>query len=605
MSSRETTSKDDSQIAELKASIRSQAWILVVFFVPLHLILLMANIIANSATADETAHLASGIAMWQQGRFDLYAVNPPLVRLIAALPAYLSIQEFRSSHMQDDPGLRPEWSIGRDLARQLGREFLLLVLFGRLACMPFSVAGLLVTSIWASKRLGWCSGLAVATLWTFSPIILANGSLFTSDLGSGSFGFIAFVTFNRWLRRPSLGNAILAGIVLGLAEATKMTLVVLFPLYLLVWISRRAIEAFRKTVPSARLALRSQVAEFGLIISLALLTLGALYGFTGMLAPLGSLKFYSNSLGGVPTIKNASDGANYVRSGNRFKNTILGKFPIPVPAPYLQGLDIQRRDFEGGWFAFDSYAAGMKAKHGWWWYYFYCMGVKSPIPLLFLFLLAIPPSIRWAWAAMKEPGTLTQVVIPLAITALIISETSFSRCFRYVLVVWPFYMVVLSTTLSSYASFATQKVASICLIFYALTSLSATPQHLSYFNLFVGGSMGGHHALLDSNLDWGQEMFRLNVWRSEHPSEPLFLAVAGTLDPDVLGIQYRWPPESNPGIVPELEPGWYVISANQLHGFDSRGEGWEYFRNLTPVERVGHTLFVFRVTPSLDVRKMQ
>ena len=39
-----------------------------------------------SPTLDEPAHLAAGLYVWKYGRFDLYRVNPPLVKVIAALP---------------------------------------------------------------------------------------------------------------------------------------------------------------------------------------------------------------------------------------------------------------------------------------------------------------------------------------------------------------------------------------------------------------------------------------------------------------------------------------------------------------------------------------
>ena len=42
-----------------------------------------------SPTIDEPAHLIAGISHWKFGRFDLYRVNPPLVRLVAALPMLL------------------------------------------------------------------------------------------------------------------------------------------------------------------------------------------------------------------------------------------------------------------------------------------------------------------------------------------------------------------------------------------------------------------------------------------------------------------------------------------------------------------------------------
>ena len=40
----------------------------------------------HSVTYDETGHLAAGMVHWKYSDFSMYAVNPPLVRLVAMLP---------------------------------------------------------------------------------------------------------------------------------------------------------------------------------------------------------------------------------------------------------------------------------------------------------------------------------------------------------------------------------------------------------------------------------------------------------------------------------------------------------------------------------------
>ncbi len=48
---------------------------------------LVADIASQqSVTFDETGHLAAGLAHWKHADFSLYAVNPPLSRLVAMLP---------------------------------------------------------------------------------------------------------------------------------------------------------------------------------------------------------------------------------------------------------------------------------------------------------------------------------------------------------------------------------------------------------------------------------------------------------------------------------------------------------------------------------------
>jgi len=50
----------------------------------MHVVLIAWIDLRNSPTIDELGHLAAGIATWKLGTFDIYRVNPPLVRTIAA-----------------------------------------------------------------------------------------------------------------------------------------------------------------------------------------------------------------------------------------------------------------------------------------------------------------------------------------------------------------------------------------------------------------------------------------------------------------------------------------------------------------------------------------
>lgn len=51
-----------------------------------HIALLAWSAARHSATLNEPAHLVAGLSHWKFGRFDLYRVNPPLVRMVAAIP---------------------------------------------------------------------------------------------------------------------------------------------------------------------------------------------------------------------------------------------------------------------------------------------------------------------------------------------------------------------------------------------------------------------------------------------------------------------------------------------------------------------------------------
>ena len=104
------------------------------------------------------------------------------------------------------------------------------------------------------------------------------------------------------------------------------------------------------------------------------------------------------------------------------------------------------------------------------------------------------------------------------------------------------------------------------------------PNYLAYFNQIAGGPKNGYKHLVDSSLDWGQELPALRHWLSQHPNQfssgRLYLAYFGTALPQWYGIEARLLPfdRSAPALIP-LEPGTYCISATTLQQVYSHQHG--------------------------------
>ena len=47
---------------------------------------------------------------------------------------------------------------------------------------------------------------------------------------------------------------------------------------------------------------------------------------------------------------------------------------------------------------------------------------------------------------------------------------------------------------------------------HVITGLRIGPNYLAYFNALASGPAGGYRYLVDSNLDWGQNMWQLRDW---------------------------------------------------------------------------------------------
>ena len=65
----------------------------------------------------------------------------------------------------------------------------------------------------------------------------------------------------------------------------------------------------------------------------------------------------------------------------RDNGSLLASCPIPLPANYVQGIDVQCRDFDRGRFdpSWQSYLMGSWQQGGWWYYYIVGLFVKVPL----------------------------------------------------------------------------------------------------------------------------------------------------------------------------------------------------------------------------------
>jgi hypothetical protein len=107
----------------------------------------------------------------------------------------------------------------------------------------------------------------------------------------------------------------------------------------------------------------------------------------------------------------------------------------------------------------------------------------------------------------------------------------------------------------------------------AAESLLQWPNYLAYFNPLAGGTRHAYRHLVDSSLDWGQDLPALASWLREQgldaTPERVYLSYFGTGDPGYHGIRARllpcyWP-RAVPQFVPRpLTPGVYCVSATML-----------------------------------------
>ncbi len=590
-------------------------WSLASILLLIHAGLLLYSLRHNFATVDEVGHLAAGVTHWKTGDFSPYRVNPPLVRLLATLPVLAAKPETDYSPPRDVPGQRTEWPLGQLFLKANAARYFDLLCLARSAGVVWSMLGGLLVFCWARELYGTNGGFLALLLWCFSPTILAFAQLIVPDVPAAVAGFASTYAFWRYLRRPSWGHAFLAGLLLGLAQLTKHTLLILygvFPLLGLLWLACPEETAIR------RAGWRKLAVQGLMVILTSLYIINAGYAFKGAFKRLGDYPFVSRIFAGPP-----SNG--FVRyfvgeAGNRFHETWLANLVIPLPEDFVRGIDVQRVDFERG---FNSYLAGewrRAGEGGWWYYYLYALAVKVPLGVWVLVLanLMLTLASTRCRASWRDE---TALALPaIAILALVSSQTGFSHHMRYVLPMFPFVMV--SAGKLAYfvrASCWPLGLAILASLGWAVGScLTVYPHTISYFNEMAGGPENGHAHLLDSNIDWGQDLLALKDWLDHHPEcRPLHLAYFGVVDPRFVGIAFTLPPpgvtagpsrDSDAGECLGPQPGWYAVSVNFVRGFEFScpdGQGrfhpnhiraFDYFQFFTPVARAGYSILIYHIT---------
>ncbi|WP_153558847.1 glycosyltransferase family 39 protein [Roseimaritima sediminicola] len=528
----------------------------------------------HSPIADEPAYLASGVSHWKHGHFELCKVSPPLVRLVAAIPVVLAGAELDQDAVPLHSRHRMEHLAGREFAKANSERAFWLFTLGRWACLPFAWLGAWICFSWGKQLYGAGAGLASLILWCFSPSVLAHAQMLNADVGVTALSLATCYLFWRWSRAPQLPLALAAGATLGLALLAKTNAIVLPPVIVLASL----IHGYAQ--PQRQVVLRLRHLALAFLVSLYVINWG--YGFAGSFTRLGDFRFFSKTFVG-----DASPGSQF-----RLNGPIWDSIPVPLPAPMVEGMDLQKVDFENSRGRIRTYLSGQWYDHSWWWYYLYVVAVKVPIGT---WVLVITGSAIWAMG--RTPGRLEVgcfVVLPaVALFLPACLQTGFGAGIRYVMPAFPFVFLLAGSVFCMRASKVWLGVGAAALVLGPIASLRTYPHSLCYFNVLAGGPNHGHFHLIDSNMEWGQNLLYVDEWVKSHADESPKVAQWSFYPIEDYGVEFTEPTIEEDKPIP---PGTYLISVNYLRGNpDMRRMPLRRFLELVPDERIAYTTYVYHI----------
>ncbi len=528
---------------------------------------------------DEWGHLPAGLFNLQYGDFHAYQVNPPLVRMIGAVPVALLGGAIEFELLPKAPGFRSEGYLGMAYVHQQGPDVFRWVSVARMAMIPITLLGTFLMDKIGRHFGGQSVGLFAAALWVFSPTVLAYGGTITPDTAATVFGFWATWCFYCWYRTGRTWDAVWLGVSVSLALLSKSTWVILPPIFLVTLVVLRMLNR-------SRASLWRHSRQVGLAAVVAWTIVHAAYDFRGAFKPLGSFAFISETLSG----NDNSSIAVAPEPGNRFAGTPLAWIPTPLPASYIEGIDVQKRDFELT--DMRSYLMGNWGERGWWYYYGVAWFVKEPLAFWLMLVIGWGLTLtRYGKKlTVKRAGIIIMIMPGLVVFLFVSSQTGFNHHLRYVLPAFPAMFLAAALPMSR-LRIPGQAMMVALLTWFAISSLVMVPRSYAYFSEAIGGWRNGHRYLNASNLDWGQDLLAIGQWASEHPDKrPIYLLYSPSqLNFRRLGIDATIA-EGKISSEGPTEDGWWVVSIDRV-----LNEPNDWFLGQTPTERISVSTTVYHV----------
>ena len=530
----------------------------------------------DSATDDEPAHIAAGYLKVKFGHFDFFDEQPPLINSLSGLP--LASRTYGLPAGWDTPDANP-WRVGQLFLYRSGNDADRIIFLARLPIVGLFLLLAVLVYRWALELTGNRFAAAMSfVLAAFCPNLIAHGKVATVDMGATFFCALSAYLFLRFLHRPSKWRAAFAGLGLGFAVLTKVSALILLPWAALsfalffAWDRERRAELVAAGLP-----------RLLLIGAVALVTFEAVY--LAEMSP-GTIRTAYPNLPQAWWVRLEVPFLEYAKNVKAIARWVAEPYDKP------------------------QYLLGSFSQTGWRTYYLVAMLLKTPVTTLVLVIGAlvglVVPLVRRAFGAPGKAerwpldvwALLLFVVMFLAVSC----SSSLNIGLRYVLPVYPFlYVLVAPVALRAVSSSgrwrkATSGALAALVIGSAVAGVAAYPGYLGYFNEFVR-SKDADRYLIDSNLDWGQDLKRLKRWVEANGVSRIHTRYFGGGS-----VLYEMGAKAKP--LPTCEPvgpGYYAISRQFYRtGFLYPGTPRDCAKNFAaalPVALIGDSLLVFEIKP--------
>jgi hypothetical protein len=497
-----------------------------------------------SQTFDEGTHIAAGMEWLERGTYLGEPQHPPLARIASALGPFAAGARLT----YDDIGLAEQ---GNEILHS--GPYTRMLSLARAGILPFFLLSIVVVWGYARELGGNGAAIAAALLYSNLPPVLAHAGLATTDMAVTAGVAATLMLLHRWLRTPTRGGAVLLGLAAALAVTSKFSSLLFIPVAALVVL---ALE---------RRWSRRHLGQAALALAVCTLAMWGVYRFR--LEPLR--------------------GSNHdlVAGYSEALAARLDGIPLPMPELVSGIAQMLIHNADGH----ESYLLGVYSIRGWWYYFPVAIAVKTTIVFLLLALASVVVLARdTRRRALLAPFLGAAAIVVACMPA------NINIGIRHVLPIYPLLAVSAGCALALVwqRGRAGRAVVAIALAAELFVSARAHPDYLAYFNAFAGDAP--EKILLDSNLDWGQDLLRLERRARELKMDALRLSYFGTADIERLDLPPLLPVEFE-----QPSPGWVAVSEGTM-GSRLHPRTYPWLARYPMVERVGKSIRLYRIpgTPS-------
>ena len=614
--------------------------IVVILGVIIFISLCITSMRNDSATWDEPTHIGSGYMALKTGEDKLNPEHPRLFKQISAIP--LLFLKLKIPFVPDFNQKVNPVGFGVDFLYNQEVDADRILFISRLPSILIALLLMIFVFKFAKYLSGSLAGFFALFLFVFDPNILAHSRYVTNDIYVTCFFFLTIYQLKRFVDEPKISRLIYLSIFSGLTLISKFSGLILIPIITLViiieiffrrnnkilnFLNKEKSEQCNANFSSHNQQHKCHITKlkvFFIILIILFIICGLIifvdYNFEFTTFEKAIEYKLNNTETKIDDYLVKKESVLY--KPMRF---IVTKVPIPAPS-YLYGV---LWHFQYSAKGHPSFLMGHFSKKGFRSYFPIVFLIKTPIILILFLFLGIILFIR---NLKKDFWNEYILILPPIIYFCIAIFDIFNIGYRHILPIIPFCIVIATkpiermwSAVACYRNITMQNQGSvkqsesklshskriwtvafiliILIVYYISGTVRIHPYYLSYFNEFIGGAKNGYEYVVDSNIDWGQDLKRLADYLKKNKIEEITACYFGTANANYYGIKYKplliylLPGSSKEEMSPEPNtPGLYAISVTNLQGVYCKNQKiFDWLKRREPIARIGYSIHIYKV----------